>query len=152
MKRGLVSLRETETHRDLLSEAMSYAEGSSGELVVLWHLEDDEYDEGVRTLEAVGRIEHVEYDHSSIIEGASEDARSFIRRAAGDTDVDVHVVVGVGSEDGRAEQILETADEHGCDHVFLVGDSRSPTGKAVFGDVAQRVILDFDGYTTTTTV
>jgi len=152
MKRGLVSLRETDTHRDLLAEAVNCAEGSEGGLVALWHLDDEEYDESVRTLEAVGKVENVEYDRSTIIEGAADDARSFVESAAGDADVDVRIVVGVGPEDGRAEQILDAADEHDCDHVFLVGDSRSPTGKAVFGDYAQRVILGFDGYTTTTTV
>lgn len=152
MKRGLVSLRETNAHRDLLAEAVNYADGSEGGLVALWHLEDEEYDESVRTLEAVGKVENVEYDHSTIIEGAADDARAFVESAVGDTDVDVQIVVGIGSEDGQAEQILHTAEEHDCDHVFIVGNSRSPTGKAVFGDLAQQVILSFDGYTTTTTV
>jgi len=152
MKRGLVSLRETDTHRDLLAEAVNCAEGSEDGLVALWHLDDEEYDESVRTLEAVGKVENVEYDRSTIVEGAAADARSFVDSAVDDADVDVRIVVAVGSEDGRAEQILDAADEHDCDHVFLVRDSRSPTGKAVFGDFAQRVILGFDGYTTTKTV
>ena len=152
MKRGLVSISETDTHRDLLSEAVHYADGSDSELVVLWHLEDDEYDEDVKTLEAVGRIENVEYDHSSIIEAAGADARSFVNSTVDDTDIDIRIVVSVDSTDGRARQILDTAEEHDCDHVFMIGNSRSPTGKAVFGDFAQKVILNFDGYTTITTV
>ena len=152
MKRGLVSLEETGAHRDLLSEAAASARGSDAELVVLWHLDADEYDEDVTTLEAVGRIENVEYDHSSIIDGATSNARSFVTSVLGDAGVDVRVAVDVGSDDDRAERILEAADEHDCDHTFIIGESRSPTGKAVFGDVAQRVVLNFDGYTTIRTV
>lgn len=149
MERGLVSLRESAAHRDLLAEAVNCAAGSDGDLAVLWHLDDDQYEEDVQTLEAVGRIENVEYDHSTIVEGAAEDAQAFVESVAGEADLDVRIIVGVGSETGRAEQILETADEYGCDHVFVVGNARSPTGKAVFGDTAQRVILGFDGFTTT---
>lgn len=148
MIRGLVSLEETDAHRELLSEAAASARGSDGDLIVLWHLDADEYDEDVTTLEAVGRIENVEYDHSSIIDGAASEARSFVASELGDTDIDVRVAVDVGSEDGRASRVLDTAAEHDCDHVFVIGDSRSPTGKAVFGDFAQQVVLNFEGYTT----
>ena len=151
MDRGLVSLRDTDTHRDLLAEAASFAAGTDAELVALWHLDADEYDEDLRTLEAVGRVENVEYDHSTILEGASADARSLVESTIGDADVDVQVTVAVGSADDQADQVLKTAAERDCDHVFIVGKSRSPTGKAVFGDFAQQVILGFNGYTTTTT-
>jgi len=33
--------------------------------------------------------------------------------------------------------------------VFLTGKKRSPTGKAVFGDRSQAIILNFDGPVTT---
>jgi len=35
--------------------------------------------------------------------------------------------------------------------VFVRGRRRSPTGKAVFGDTAQAVILNFDGFVTVAT-
>lgn len=40
--------------------------------------------------------------------------------------------------------------DYNCDHVFAIGNYRSPTGKAVFGDTAQRLILSFPGYVTVT--
>lgn len=152
MTRGLVSLEETDVHRELLAEAAASARGSDGDLMVLWHLDADEYDEDVTTLEAVGRIENVEYDHSSIIDGAASKARAFVTSVLGDTDADVRIAVDVGSEAGRADRVLDTATEYDCDHVFIIGDSRSPTGKAVFGDFAQQVVLNFEGYTTVRTV
>ncbi|SDF71812.1 hypothetical protein SAMN04488067_107135 [Halorubrum xinjiangense] len=152
MTRGLVSLEATDAHRDLLAEAAASARGSDDDLVVLWHLDADKYDEDVTTLEAVGRIENVEYDHSSIVDGATAKARSFVTDVLGDSDVDVQIAVSVGSEDDRAERVLDAAAEHDCGHVFVLGDSRSPTGKAVFGDFAQQVVLNFEGYTTVRTV
>jgi nucleotide-binding universal stress UspA family protein len=151
MKRGLVSLRETETHLELLTEAGDWVTGSDSELVVLWHIDDAEYDARVDSLESVERAEHVDYDHAAIIEGAEADAREFVASALAEKGIDPQIVVTVDSEKTRAQHVLDTAREHGCDHVFILGSSRSPTGKAVFGDFAQQVILNFDGYTTLAT-
>lgn len=148
MKRGLVSLRETATHLELLTEA---AEWADGELVVLWHVDEAEYDARVDSLESVERVEGVDYDHAAIIEGAEADAREFAGSALSAAGIEPEIVVEVDSEKSRARRVLDAAREHDCDHVFIVGSARSPTGKAVFGDFAQQVILNFEGYTTLTT-
>lgn len=49
------------------------------------------------------------------------------------------------------DDLMRLAAEHGCNHIFVSGKQRSPTGKAVFGDVAQSIILQFDGPVTVTT-
>lgn len=56
--------------------------------------------------------------------------------------VDVTVLEKSGDVD--AADILATADEIGADSIVLGGRKRSPVGKAVFGSVAQSVILDAD--------
>lgn len=43
-----------------------------------------------------------------------------------------------------AEAILEAAEEFGADGILLGMRKRSPVGKAIFGSVSQRVILDAD--------
>lgn len=151
MERGLVSLRETETHRDLLTEAADWVAKDDSELVILWHLDEAEYDAHVDSLESVERVEHVDYDHSVIIEGAQADATAFAQSVLSETSADPQITVAVDSEKTRAQHVLETALEHDCDHVFIVGSARSPTGKAIFGDFAQQVILNFNGYTTLVT-
>ncbi len=148
---GLVSLRETSTHRALLEEAVSYADGTGADLVLLWHLDEEEYDADVEQLESIGRVENVDYDHSSVVEGAAADAKSFAEPLIAETGIDVHIAVSVDNAETRGERILDTANEQGCDHVFVVGASRSPTGKAIFGDIAQKVALRFDGFTTMVT-
>lgn len=50
------------------------------------------------------------------------------------------------------DDLIQVAEEEGCDHIFISGKKRSPAGKAVFGDVAQSVILQFDGPVTVTTM
>ena len=151
MKRGLVSLRETATHLELLAEAADWVAGADGELVVLWHLDEVEYDGRVDALESVERAEGVDYDHAAIIEGAEADAREFVDSVLSAADIDPQIEVSVDSKKARAQTVLNAALEYDCEHVFIVGSSRSPTGKAVFGDFAQQVILNFDGYTTLTT-
>ena len=56
----------------------------------------------------------------------------------------------VVDDDERADEIVAAAERLGCDHLFIVGRRRSPTGKALFGDVAQRVLLNFEGTVTLT--
>jgi nucleotide-binding universal stress UspA family protein len=50
----------------------------------------------------------------------------------------IHGAVG----DDPAEEITDTADAVGSDMVIIGGGSRSPAGKALFGDQAQRVLLN----------
>ncbi len=56
---------------------------------------------------------------------------------------------------GRVGEIprdaFEIAENNDIDHIFVPGKNRSPTGKAVFGDGTQDIILRFDGPVTVVT-
>ena len=58
-----------------------------------------------------------------------------------DHDVDVTVRREHGDP---VEEIMGVADEVDANAIAMVGRQRSPTGKALFGSVTQRLILDAD--------
>ncbi|MFC4551160.1 MULTISPECIES: universal stress protein [Halorussus] len=151
MNQGIVVVEDTPTHRSLLREAGEYAAAADAKLLLLAFLDPESYEEDLETLETVGRIENANYDSDTIIQGAASDAEDVAEAVLDGLDVELDVAVAVAEEDERARRVITAGDEYDCDHAFIVGRSRSPTGKAIFGDFAQRVILNFDGYVTTAT-
>ncbi|MCO8246673.1 MULTISPECIES: universal stress protein [unclassified Haladaptatus] len=150
MERGVVAIDTTDTHRDLLREAGTYAAASDAELVVLAFLDESEYEADVETLESVGEVENVNYDTGAVTEAAANEATEFAAEVLDGMDVDFRTVVAVVDDKERGTRVIEAGEKYDCDHAFVVGKSRSPTGKALFGDFAQRVVLNFDGYVTLT--
>ncbi|WP_440988348.1 universal stress protein [Haloarchaeobius baliensis] len=148
MERGLVLVEESDDHRALVAEAAEHAVGADAGLVLLHTMSQSDFEADAAALESIGRVEQANYDPDSILDGAGADVRSYVGDSIPDP-VDV-TVVGRATDD-PAETVLSVASEHDCDHAFLLGAERSPTGKALFGDVAQEVILGFDGYVTLAT-
>ncbi|MWG33488.1 universal stress protein [Halomarina oriensis] len=149
MDRGLVVVDHTESHRELLTEAAEHAAGADAELVLLTTMTEAEYEEKARDLETIGSVENVTYSSGEILDGVAARTREFAAGALGD--VSTEVVARVADDGDLANAVITTAEDHDCDHVFLLGRRRSPTGKAVFGDVAQQVVLNFDGFVTVST-
>lgn len=139
-------IEDVDRDRELLERARSLAIGEGEDLLVLSLVTSEEYEAVADTLDTIGEIEHTTYDEDAVREGLTGDVSDLASSVLG-TEVayDVRVFVTDGDQ---AEQIIAVADDAGCDHVFLPGQRRSPTGKAVFGDRTQRVILDFGGYVT----
>lgn len=143
MQRGLVVIDDTEAHRHLLTEAGSFARNGDAELVVLAWMTPQAVEESNEAIEWVESVERTTFEDTDPTTMTRAFAREFSDDVLGDSDVDIEVVIT--DEDERDDAILSAADRLGCDHVFLVGRKRSPTGKAIFGNVAQRVLLNFDG-------
>jgi nucleotide-binding universal stress UspA family protein len=140
MKRGLVVVTPTDRGERLLREAGEFAAGADAELVLLGIKPQSDYGE------TRAAVESIDTDASYSIDQAEEDVERSARRVARDTfeglDVSFEVVGTVGNE---LDRILGVADERDCDHLFLSGQRRSPTGKALFGDLTQRALLNFEG-------
>lgn len=149
MENGLVVVEDTDRHATLLREAAQYARGGDAKLIVLAFATGEEIGPGVRKIESIGEIEGVSEDdgEDAIIDAAEAELESFVRATLGETDIDYSVGVDILSE-GYGMATLNAADEYDCDHVFIAGRRRSPTGKAIFGDWVQRVLLNFDGLVT----
>lgn len=153
MDRALVVVDESDAHERLFRNAAAFAGGADAELVVLSWLTPDEYVEYVDALESFGEVEHTTFDEPQAQEMAEQFAREFAEEALEGIDVaiDFEVEGIVTEEDDVPNVILDAAERLECDHVFVVGRRRSPAGKAIFGDVAQKIILNFDGLVTTAT-
>lgn len=147
MDRALAVVDATDAAIELVEEAGELAEGVGVDLVLLHVTTEEDYADRRNAMESIAN-----YDASYSLDQAQEGARQFVREIAHEVldDVEVEYEV-VGTVGDRSEQILQTAAGKNCDHVFMAGRKRSPTGKAVFGDATQRVILDYDGAVTVIT-
>ena len=147
MKRALAVIEASESAKALVREAGELAAGVGAELVLLHVTTNEEYEETRTSLERIPNLES-SYTAGQALEGARQFAADLGREVLDGVDVEYEAVGRVGDE---RDEILATATDLGCDHVFLAGRKRSPTGKALFGDRTQSVILDFDGAVTVVT-
>lgn len=145
MNRALVVVEDTDIHRMLLEDAGKFATGVDGELVLLSLLTEDDLDEGVTTLESIAEVEPFQVEQSQVMEAASEMVDDIAEEVLGDREVATRTVSTVIESNNYADGILAAAEEYDCDQIFISGRRRSPTGKAIFGDTAQAVLLNFDG-------
>ncbi|MWG33817.1 universal stress protein [Halomarina oriensis] len=148
MRRALVVVDPTDSSRDLLREAGELAAGVGANLIVLSLLTEEAYERDREMLDTIAREERTDYPDESIADYADRAAAGLADDVLAGIDVEYDPRGVVLDGDDRGATVVRVAEEAGCDHVFLVGKRRSPTGKAVFGDTAQSVILNFGGRTT----
>ncbi|KAB1187670.1 MULTISPECIES: universal stress protein [Haloferax] len=141
MNRALVVVTPNERSNRILREAGELAAGSGAELVVLTVIPNDEFEETRSALANVGSSDVV-YGVDQATESARRKAKRFARDALDGIDVDYRVVADIGPE---VESVLETAQWEACDHLFISGRRRSPTGKLISRDATQSIMLKFDG-------
>lgn len=151
MQRGLVVIDDTEMHRRLVEEAGRFAANTDAKLILFSWITPEQFEEQLDTLESVEEMEGTSYSEFTAQEAALRFGRTFAEETLETMadDVRYDVVGDVVESDELASRVLDVANTHGCDHAFIAGRKRSPTGKALFGDVTQRVILNFDGLVTT---
>lgn len=144
MERALAVVDPTESSADLVEEAGELAAGVGASLVVFSPLTAAEYEDDAAVLSTIEDVEgtSIDKDPDRI---ATRSAERYADDHLSGTDVEYEALGAVVEDGDRADAILEAAEGEGCDYVFLVGKRRSPTGKALFGDAAQAVILNFDG-------
>ncbi len=137
----------SDSAKNLVREAGELAAGVDANLVLLHVTTTEEYENTRNSLE---RISSLETSHTAgqVLERARQFVADIGREVLDGIDVEYESVGRIGDE---RDEILDVAHEYGCDHVFLAGRKRSPTGKALFGNRTQSVILDFDGAITVVT-
>ena len=142
MQRALVVVEDTDAHRTLLREAGELAAGTGAGLVLLLLESGDEIDE---SRERFAETEGITYSDEEVLEAGVEFVEDLADDVLAGLDVEYEPATARVEQGAHATEIIDTATEHDCDHVFIVGRKRSPTGKALFGDMAQAVILNFAG-------
>lgn len=148
MDHALVVVEPTEAFEELVTEAAAYARGSDAKLFVLTLVTPEAFEADAETLETIGNVENVSYGGNTILEGRRSSLREFVDPLIADAGVEYECHVAVADPDDRADEIMDVADTTDCDHLFVHGRRRSPTGKALFGDTTQRLLLNFDGLVT----
>ena len=92
------------------------------------------------------RLRRTTADNDDEFEVSPEQAEAvveeMIEEALDDPDSDRVIPIGRVGEPG--EEILTLADELDARYLVIGGRKRTPAGKALFGSIAQRVILDAD--------
>ncbi len=147
MEDALVVVDDRESTAGVLREAAAYATGADAELVLYVPLSEEEFEESLAALDEIGRVENKDYSDEDALSVARQYAEDVTEEALDGFDVDYTVVTDV-TEEVEAKRVIEIGNEQDCDHVFTVGRQRSPTGKAVFGDTTQRLVLNFPGFVT----
>lgn len=148
MERALfVAQRDTPATDELLREAGELVAGVDAELIILHVMEEETYQKRSEAREGVDAptkklLQLGGYPLTQATDEAKWMAERLGLSALDDLNIDWLALGTVGRE---AESILEVAREYECDHIFTIGKRRSPSGKAIFGDLAQRLVLDFDG-------
>jgi len=140
MRRALVVVDGQESTKELVREAGELAAGVEAELLLLHVTSEQEFADREEALANIAG-----FDATYGIEQAKEGATQFAREVGRESlsnGVDFEAVGRIGNE---VSEILTAAEDRDCDHVFVQGRQRSPTGKALFGDRAQKVALDFEG-------
>lgn len=148
MRKALVVADASEEVDRITREAGELAAGVDASLVLLHVTSNDDYEEDRKAMRDITGMEGGSYDISQASEGAREFAQDLGEKALRNIDVEYEAAGAVGD---KYDKVMRTARDHGCDHIFIVGRKRSPSGKAIFGDTAQRVILNFDNPVTVLT-
>lgn len=148
MERALVVVDDSEQSRRLLRSAGTIAAGLGAKLYLFSTLAPEEFDETRDALDAIGEVENTSYSDGDALASVHSRLERTVDEVFEDPGFEYDTVGTVAESDERASKILDAATGRDCEHVFVAGRRRSPTGKVLFGDTVQKVLLDFDGEVT----
>ncbi|EMA60682.1 universal stress protein [Halorubrum lipolyticum] len=129
-----VGTEDEERTEQLAREAIAVAK-PAGATVVLTHVFSDEEFEAVRSRLGVDKTSEGSTPNAVAERHTTTRALAKVLNDAG---VDYEIRGAVGD---HADEVVAAAKAVNADRILVGGRSRSPTGKAVFGSVAQEIML-----------
>lgn len=135
----LVSIDGTEQATEIVSLAHELATKYDVPLAVLHVIPEEDYEAHKETLEGISNFS--EFTLNQEVASAKRFAQEVAERAVQDTAVEVEARGRVGD---MADETLAEATQTDPEYLVIGGRRRSPTGKAVFGDSTQKIILKSD--------
>lgn len=137
----LAPVDRSERSKVVIEEAVRLAEAFGSEVVAMHVLTRNDFVNLERTaVEQTGDIVD--------IESVRETARKVAKKSASDADMQVTAIGKMGQP---ADEIVDYAQKNNIEYITLAPRKRSPTGKVIFGSVAQSVLLNADCSVVTTT-
>jgi nucleotide-binding universal stress UspA family protein len=134
----LIVLDSDTVNNQLLQTAKRHVTGTDLRVVVCRIVDQSEYQDSVRQkAKSHEKFDSIEATETQATEEAEEIAAEFF-----DDSIPYESVGIVGSV---PEDVVSIAAEMESIHVFIAGAKQSPAGKVLFGNNAQKLILDFDG-------
>ena len=143
MDRILVVLQGNTHSQTLLETARKHASGIDCEILVCRFVDEEDHEGELRK---AGRSGKQSTKVSDIEATATSEAKDVARDVFGDS----VSWTAKGVLGDVPQSILDVAADENCSHIFISGKKRSPTGKVLFGDIAQKVLLNFPGPVTIT--
>ena len=141
----LIATTNEVVEEKLFRAAKQYVSGNDDEILSYWVVDEQEYLDDIQRKAWSGEGGK---NVSEALQPTVERHEKITAEIFGDS-----VTYDTLTEFGTPpDDILEKATEYDCDHLFVTGRKRSPTGKVLFGDTAQQIILNFDGVVTITTI
>lgn len=140
----LVNLTDTAVDQWLIHEAGAYASGTGSQLVLLSVMPSEEFAESQRAYAGIKELPNY-----SLTQAEEKCRQNAVR--SGREELDIHDIeyTAVGAVGRETEQVLATAREYDCGHVFLVDRPQSLLRRLLGNDVIQAIARGFDGPVTT---
>lgn len=144
MSTVLIIITDNNVDEKLFKSAEKYVSGTETNVIVSKFIDEEEHESELqRKIKSDPQTDSFE----ELEEKAERDARQ-LAESLFEEEVEYTAIGTIGT---LPDSILQFAEEKNCEQIFVTGRQRSPTGKIIFGDIAQSIILGFDGPVTVTT-